>query len=152
VRGDRDPLIGFPRAHDAADGGRQPAYRLDGGLSREPPPGERQHDDRDGHQGEDGAEPGEQIAARLGALAHLDECAAPQRKRANLEARRIPSLDVAEHQRLGPAIDDPDEQPFGRRRLLGAHRLGQRAQPPASVDRGVFAKLRIDDLAVALRQ
>ena len=74
----------------------------------------------------------------------------PQRR--GFERRRIPALAVAQDDRFRAAVDDADEQPLGRRPLLGLHGGGERAEAAARVDRRVVAELGLDDLLIALRE
>ncbi len=68
-----DALVGAAGAHDAADGRGQPANRFERRLRDQPAARESDADDEQRHERERGPEPRQQVAARLGALADLDD-------------------------------------------------------------------------------
>ena len=117
---ERDARVGSAGADDPLDGERQPANRKERRLRRQPAAGQRDDDDEQRDDAERGAEARQQVVARLGALADLHERAVGERRRHQLELRRIPALVVAQDHRFDAAIDDAHEQPLGRDLLLGA--------------------------------
>ena len=145
----RDPRIGAAGSNDPGDRGGERANRRHRRLRRNPSAAECDDYHRQRHESERGAEAREQIFAGLGALADLHQRSIAQPNRGDLQHRRIPRPGVAEHDRLGAAVEHADEQPLGRGPLLGADRVGERVDPAARVHRCVLAELAVDDLAVA---
>ena len=148
----RHALVGATGSDDAAHSARQAPDRLHSRLCRDPSAGEGDDDDGERHQAERRPEAREDVAARLGALPHLHDRAVTQRRRADLERRRVPAFGVAQQHRLGAAIEHAHEDAFARRALLHLHRVRHGAKTAVRIDGGVFAKLGVDDLVVPLRQ
>ena len=105
-----------------------------------PPPVSAMSDDRQRDEPERGAEPREQVVARLGALPHLHQRAVGEADGPGFERRDVPALRLAQDDRLHAAVHDAHEEPLGRGLLLGLDGGRQPVEAAAIVRRRVEAR------------